>query len=67
MSEENEQLRYEEEKYHYEMGLIADDFKTWWDNIGSAIVPLENHDHEEHSKRISEIAWKAAIEAVYER
>jgi hypothetical protein len=37
---------------------IQQDFDTWWDQEGSGIIPLKEHDWEEHSKRISEIAWK---------
>jgi len=57
----DEQLKYEEEKYHYEYASMENDFWSWWDNTGSAITPLEHHDHEEHAKRIAEITWKAAL------
>jgi len=77
----DEQLKYEEEKYHHEMDLIdsymqkgliperywIDEFVQWWDNIGSAITPENGDDHEEHARRIAGIAWKAATEASYER
>jgi hypothetical protein len=39
----------------------------WWESIGSGITPEYGDDHEEHAKRIAEIAWKAATEAANER
>ena len=32
------------------------DFETWWYNEGSS-PKLHSHDHEEHCKRMCEIAW----------
>lgn len=32
-------------------------FEKWWNDEGSGIYPIEGHDHEEHAKRISRIAW----------
>jgi hypothetical protein len=32
-------------------------FLTWWREEGSAMRPHPDHDHEEHARRISEIAW----------
>jgi hypothetical protein len=32
-------------------------FLAWWHNEGSGFLPLPGQDHEEHAKRISEIAW----------
>jgi hypothetical protein len=32
-------------------------FLAWWYNEGSGFLPLPGQDHEEHAKRISEIAW----------
>jgi hypothetical protein len=77
----DEQLRYEEEKHHYEMDLIdsyiqkgliperyrVDEFDQWWESIGSGITPEDGDDCEEHAKCIAEIAWKAATEAANER
>lgn len=36
---------------------IGEWFNRWWYNEGSAMRPLPGHDHEEHARRISEIAW----------
>tara|TARA_R110000868_G_scaffold386464_1_gene654766 strand:- start:59 stop:253 length:195 start_codon:yes stop_codon:yes gene_type:complete len=36
---------------------IQNNFEAWWYKEGSGITPLKEHDWEEHSKRISEIAW----------
>ena len=36
---------------------IREWFNRWWRNEGSAMRPLPGHDHEEHARRISEIAW----------
>ena len=33
------------------------DFEVWWNNEGSGMQPIDGHDHEEHAKRIAEIAW----------
>lgn len=35
-------------------------FEKWWDEVGSGIVPENNEDHEEHTKRVTREAWKAA-------
>jgi hypothetical protein len=32
-------------------------FLAWWHNEGSGLPPLPGHDHEEHARRVSEIAW----------
>jgi hypothetical protein len=32
-------------------------FLTWWREEASAMRPHPDHDHEEHARRISEIAW----------
>jgi hypothetical protein len=32
-------------------------FRVWWHNEGSGLPPLPGMDHEEHVRRISEIAW----------
>jgi len=37
-------------------------FQKWWNDTGSAIVPLRIHDHEEHAKRVAQAAWVAAGE-----
>jgi hypothetical protein len=39
-----------------------DAYKNWWYYVGSGIYPLDGHDYEEHAKRVTEIAWKQAIE-----
>ena len=36
------------------------DFDKWWRDAGSGIRPLENHDAEQHAKRIAHIAWEQA-------
>ena len=38
------------------------DFKKWWHETGSGIIPLSNHDQEEHAMRVSQAAWEAASE-----
>ncbi len=37
--------------------------KQWWHNIGSGIIPREDDDMEDHTKRVSEAAWNAATAA----
>jgi hypothetical protein len=37
----------------------VNEFRKWWDEIGSKIKPLPEHDMEEHAKRIALIAWQA--------
>jgi hypothetical protein len=32
-------------------------FRAWWYDEGSGLPPLPSMDHEEHTRRISEIAW----------
>ena len=32
-------------------------FRAWWYDEGSGLPPLPGMDHEEHTRRISEIAW----------
>lgn len=34
-----------------------EEYKTWWHNEGSGIIPLPNEDMEEFAHRITEIAW----------
>jgi hypothetical protein len=36
---------------------VSSDFQTWWDEIGSGIRPLSEHDYEQHGRRITMIAW----------
>lgn len=36
---------------------IQNNFDAWWYKEGSALRPLENEDAEEHSKRITNLAW----------
>ena len=38
------------------------DFEKWWHETGSGIIPLSNHDQEEHAMRVSQAAWEAASE-----
>jgi len=33
-------------------------FEKWWDEEGSGMRPIDNHDHEEHAHRIARIAWQ---------
>lgn len=35
---------------------MINNFEDWWNEIGST-PPLAEHDQEEHTKRIAEIAW----------
>lgn len=32
----------------------------WWNEVGSALHPLENEDCETFAKRVTEQAWKAS-------
>ncbi len=32
-------------------------FRQWWHDEGSGMPPLPGMDHEEHARRISQIAW----------
>jgi hypothetical protein len=34
------------------------DYELWWYNEGSAIRPIDGHDHEEHAERVCKIAWE---------
>ena len=34
-----------------------EEYKTWWHNEGSGILPLPNEDMEEFAHRMTEIAW----------
>lgn len=49
-----------------ENGRVSDNlnslvrFSNWWANVGSGITPKKNHDLEEHTERIAEIAWNVA-------
>jgi hypothetical protein len=36
---------------------LARRFRVWWHYEGSGLPPLPSMDHEEHVRRISEIAW----------
>jgi hypothetical protein len=36
---------------------LARRFRVWWHDEGSLLPPLPGMDHEEHVRRISEIAW----------
>lgn len=38
------------------------DFKVWWESVGSGITPLPLEDQEEHAKRVAYLAWLACIE-----
>ena len=40
------------------------DFKTWWHETGSGIIPLSNHDQEEHAERVAQRAWDAASDPI---
>jgi hypothetical protein len=37
--------------------LIEEEYKTWWHNEGSGILPLPNEDMEEFAHRMTKIAW----------
>jgi hypothetical protein len=37
--------------------LLNEAFDAWWDEEGSGVIPLPEHDIEEHAKRIARIAW----------
>lgn len=44
------------------LGTPTDDqleerFRQWWNDEGSGMPPLPGMDHEEHVRRISQIAW----------
>ena len=32
-------------------------FECWWHNEGSGMPPTGDEDHEEHTRRVAEIAW----------
>lgn len=36
-------------------------FLQWWDEFGSGIRPLPEHDKEEHAKRITDVAFEAGF------
>jgi hypothetical protein len=38
-------------------------FRAWWHDEGSGLPPLPGMDHEEHVRRISEIAWASGAYA----
>ena len=40
---------------------IERNFEEWWMREGSAIIPINNNDREEHAKRVAKIAWKEAM------
>lgn len=33
------------------------DFEIWWYDGGSGIIPIPKEDAEEHTRRVSKIAW----------
>ena len=37
--------------------MIEEEYKTWWHNEGSGILPLPNEDMEEFAHRMTQIAW----------
>jgi len=37
--------------------VIEEEYKTWWHNEGSGILPLPNEDMEEFAHRMTQIAW----------
>jgi hypothetical protein len=37
--------------------ILDEAFDRWWANESSGLPPLQGEDHEEHTKRISRIAW----------
>ena len=37
--------------------MIEEEYKTWWHNEGSGILPLPNEDMEEFAHRMTKIAW----------
>ncbi len=39
---------------------MNEEFSEWWDKTGSGILPAENHDLEEHTRRVSEVAFNEA-------
>lgn len=41
--------------------IIERKFEDWWLNEGSGIVPLPGHEHEEHTHRVSNIAWHNGV------
>ena len=41
-----------------ESGLTLERFEKWWNEEGSGMRPIDNHDHEEHAHRIARIAWE---------
>ena len=36
------------------------DFDTWWDNEGSGIIPIREHDMASHAERVARAGWNAA-------
>jgi hypothetical protein len=40
---------------------VDEGFRAWWYDCGSALRPLPGADHEEHGRRIAEIAWTASV------
>ena len=45
--------------------MTQEAFKAWWYNEGSQ-TPYTHHDCEEHTMRMCEIAWNAAVRAEQE-
>lgn len=41
--------------HHDESSQAA--FERWWHRTGSQLTPLPGHDHEEHAKRVANLAW----------
>lgn len=37
-------------------------FYEWWHETGSGVTVDRRDDHEEHAKKVAEIAWRAALE-----
>lgn len=42
-------------------------FNEWWNREGSGIPPLKGHDTEEHTKRLTELAWNRATKQERQR
>ena len=44
---------------------IQNNFEAWWDKEGSALLPLEEETAEEHSKKITNLAWTYGANQVH--
>lgn len=42
---------------HLEDLKQSEKFNLWWDYVGSGILPLAEHDMEEHARRVAYVAW----------